>query len=69
MYDYHICEFYYLGLDDLIFSDKVRYICEDECPHHGKSWACPPAIDSIKRRTKECQAFEHSLCLYVPAMQ
>ncbi len=59
IYDYPICEFYYLGLDDLIFSDKVRYICENECPHHGKSWACPPAIDSIEHCIKECHAYEH----------
>ena len=59
IYDYPVCELYYLTLDDLIFSDKVRIICEQECPHYGKSWACPPGIQSISHCINECQAFEH----------
>ncbi|UWG96457.1 DUF2284 domain-containing protein [Dehalobacter sp. DCM] len=59
IYDYPICEFFYLGRDELIFSDKVRTICEHECPHHSKSWACPPAIASIEHCIKECESFDH----------
>ena len=63
IYDYPVCEFYYIGLDDLIFSDKVRYICEHECPHHNKSWACPPAIKSIDSCIKDCETFKHVFLL------
>ncbi len=59
IYDYPVCEFYYLTPDDLIFSDKVRYICEHECAHYGKSWACPPGIQPIERCIGECRSFEH----------
>ncbi len=59
IYDYPVCEFYYLRPDELIFSDKVRYICEHECPHYGKSWACPPGIQDIESCIKECQRFEN----------
>jgi predicted metal-binding protein len=59
IYDYPVCEFYYLKPSDLIFSDKVRYICEKDCPHYGKSWACPPAIRPIDVCVKECEAFKH----------
>ncbi|SHI23168.1 Predicted metal-binding protein [Sporobacter termitidis DSM 10068] len=60
IYDYPVCEFYYLEPRNLIFSDKVRYICEHECPHYGQSWACPPAIDAIDHCIEECGAFEHA---------
>ena len=57
--DFPICEFYFLRLEDLIFSEKVRYICEHECPRYNKSWACPSAIKSIDHCIKECSAYEH----------
>ena len=31
---------------ELEFSDRVRWICEHECPMYGKSWACPPGAAS-----------------------
>ena len=48
IYDYPILEFHYLDRKDLIFSEKVRFLCEHECEHYGHSWACPPAIGSIE---------------------
>lgn len=59
IYDYPVCEFYFVKPDELVFSDKVRYICEHECPHYNMSWACPPAIDSICHCIEECRAYEH----------
>ena len=32
---------------NLEFSDRVRWICEHECPMYGKSWACPPGVGSV----------------------
>lgn len=58
IYDYPVCEFYYLSPDDLIFSDKVRYICEHDCTHYNKSWACPPSIEPISRCIGDCGAFK-----------
>ena len=59
IYDYPILEFYYLKREDLLFSDKVRFICEKECEHYGHSWACPPAIGSIEHCIKECEKYQH----------
>lgn len=61
--DYPILEYYILDTKDLIFSDKVRYICEKECEHYGCSWACPPAIGSIKDCMAQCQSYSH-VCLF-----
>jgi predicted metal-binding protein len=59
IYEYPVCEFYFLTPDDLIFSDKVRYICEHECTHYGKSWACPPGIEPIDRCISKCRAYKY----------
>lgn len=59
IYDYPVCEFYHIKKDDLVFSDKVRYICEHECDHYNKSWACPPVIGSIEECMKECHEYEN----------
>ena len=57
IYNYPICEYYFLELDDLIFSDKVRYICEQECRRYNHSWACPPAIPPISQCIEECHKY------------
>ena len=36
--------FTYAWIDprELEFSQRIRWICEHECPMYGKTWACPP---------------------------
>ena len=36
----------------LDINQRVRYICQVECPMYGKSWACPPAVGSVE----DCKA-------------
>ena len=48
IYDYPILEFHYLNRKDLIFSEKVRFICEHECEHYGHSWASRAASGNVK---------------------
>ena len=60
IYDYPILEFHYLDRKDLIFSEKVRFICEHECEHYGHSWACPPAIGSIQSCIRECEKYSRA---------
>ncbi|NLO49123.1 MAG: DUF2284 domain-containing protein [Clostridiales bacterium] len=59
IYAYPVCEFACLTPGELNFSDKVRYICERECPNYGKSWACPPGIEPIGLCIEKCLAFDH----------
>ena len=33
--------FFYTDPAKLEFSDRIRYICQAECPRYGKSWARP----------------------------
>ena len=35
-------------MDELLFSERVRYICRTECAMYGRSWACPPAVGTVE---------------------
>lgn len=47
----------------LEFTQRVRYICQSECPMYGKSWACPPAVGSVEECEKRCLAYEQCLMI------
>ena len=59
--EYPVCEYVFLETEDLVFSDKVRFICEKECPRYGHSWACPPVIGTIQECMERCRRFSHAL--------
>ena len=46
--------------EELTFAERVRRICETECPMYNKSWACPPAVGTVD----ECRA----RCLTYPSV-
>ena len=48
---------------DLEFSDRIRWICEHECPMYGKSWACPPGVGSVAGCKEKCFAYENCLMI------
>ena len=47
----------------LEFSQRIRWICENECPRYGKSWACPPAVGDVESCKAKCLA--HKECLVI----
>ena len=51
---------------ELEFTQRIRWICENECPMYGKSWACPPATGEVS----ECQArcLQYANCLMIVTM-
>lgn len=55
---YPIFEYVNIGTDSLVFSDKARYICENECEHYGKAWYCPPVIDELDVCIARCRSFD-----------
>ena len=48
---------------ELEFSDRIRWICEHECPMYGKSWACPPGVGDVASCKGKCMAFENCLMI------
>ena len=53
----------YICPADLDFTDRVRWICEHECPMYGKSWACPPAVGSVEKCKARCGEYAHCLMI------
>lgn len=50
--EFPLYEYAFITTDELVFSDRVRYICETECPMYDTTWACPPAVGTVE----ECKA-------------
>ncbi len=48
---------------ELEFSQRVRYICQNDCKMFGKSWACPPAVGSVEECEKKCLGYENCLMI------
>ena len=48
---------------ELEFNRRIRWICENECPMYGTSWACPPGVGSVTVCEGRCRAFENCLLI------
>lgn len=53
----------YLEPKSLEFSERIRWICEHECPMYGKSWACPPGVGSVEQCRGRCGAYQNCLMI------
>ena len=58
LYVYH-----FMTPRELEFSERIRWICEHECPMYGKSWACPPGVGSVEECQKTCLGYENALLI------
>ena len=48
---------------ELEFNERIRWICEHECPMYGKSWACPPGVGTVDCCRQICMAYDHCLLI------
>ena len=53
----------YIDPQSLEFSDRIRWICEHECPMYGKSWACPPGVGEVAACTQKCKSYNSCLMI------
>ena len=55
----------YFSIDPnaLEFSDRIRWICEHECPMCGRTWACPPGVGSVEDCRAKCLSYENCLMI------
>ena len=56
-------EYFHFTTDELMFSDRIRWICENECPMCNKTWACPPAVGTVASCREKCRSFENCLMI------
>jgi len=55
--------YFFIDPNDLEFSDRIRWICEHECPMCGRTWACPPGVGSVEHCKEKC--LRHENCLMI----
>ena len=55
--------YYFFDPKELEFSDRIRWICEHECPMYGKSWACPPGVGSVAECQGKCGSYANCLMI------
>ena len=55
--------YFYIDPRGLEFSDRIRWICEHECPMCGRTWACPPGVGSVNHCRAKCLSYENCLMI------
>jgi predicted metal-binding protein len=55
--------YFFIDPKGLEFSNRIRFICETECPMYGKTWACPPGVGTVESCRCRCQGFENCLMI------
>ena len=63
MLELPIVQYEYFKTEELIFTEKVRYICQTECPQYGKSWACPPGVGTVEECRAKCMEYPNALLI------
>ena len=55
--------YFYIDPKKLEFSDRIRWICEHECPMCDKTWACPPGVGSVTQCKAKCLSYTNCLMI------
>ncbi len=55
--------YFYADPKTIEFSDRIRWICQNECPMYGKSWACPPGVGEVNACKAKCQSYDTCLII------
>ena len=51
----------YIDPKSLEFSERIRYICQAECPMYNQTWACPPAVGAVDVCQAKCLGYNSCL--------
>ena len=55
--------YFFIDPRELEFSDRIRWICEHECPMYGQSWACPPGVGTVGQCRSRCLSYKNCLMI------
>ena len=58
-----LAQYGWIETAELEFSERIRRVCEQECPMYGKTWACPPAVGTVGECRARCLSYPHALYL------
>ena len=51
----------FIDPQSLEYSERIRWICEHECPMYGKTWACPPGVGPVAQCADKCRSYNSCL--------
>ena len=55
--------YFFIDPKALEFSERIRWICQHECPMYNKTWACPPAVGEVDTCRQKCLGYQNCLLL------
>lgn len=58
-----IAQYEFFRTEELEFSQRIRTVCEQECPRYGKTWACPPAVGTVDECRRRCLGYPDGLLI------
>lgn len=53
----------FIDLKELEFSERIRWICQNECPKYGTTWACPPGVGTVEACRERCMGYQNCLLI------
>lgn len=53
----------FIDPQELEFSERIRWICQNECPKYGTTWACPPGVGTVAECTERCRRYRNCLLI------
>lgn len=56
-------QYTYFEAKELLFTERVRHICETECPMYNSTWACPPAVGTVAECQSRCLSYPNVLMI------
>ena len=55
--------YFFIDPKELEFTHRVRWVCENECPRFGRTWACPPGVGTVESCRCRCLNYENCLVI------
>ena len=55
--------YHFFSPKELEFTQRIRWICRNECPMYGKSWACPPGVGTVEECKARCHSYQTCLVI------
>ena len=56
-------QYAWITTSELVFSERVRWICQTQCPMYNTTWACPPAVGTVEECKARCLSYPHALMM------
>lgn len=53
----------FMKSEELVFTERVRTVCELECPRYNTTWACPPAVGTVEECRQRCLSYPEFLVI------